>query len=211
MNEPSSRRTWLLAILLQAVTACSNLRRSHLRRFDLGLNPEMAIRAFRKGLPPSEPWRVASAADLLSVSIDVSGGGGSRSKVLNLLREARRTSAPIMVTFSQPNAPFPTLVGTETSSGIKLVPFGEVFGRENYVGIHPDGAYGQTLLPFPDVPLKGGLYAACRRFEIYVATDQPDWEKSASLYHELAHAILGLGHPAEILDIQREAGNNAKY
>lgn len=172
-------------------------------------NPQLAAPSLRAGLPPTERWRICQDTANLTIYVNLLGVL-SGSATLKLLEKISRSAVkPIMISFDEPNQPIGTLVGVQTGTRVRAIPFRKVFGRENYVGVHPDGAYGQTLLPRTDFPVQDRLYSLFDRHEIHIATDQSDLDQSGSAFHELAHIGFGPGHSTAISDIQKEAIANA--
>jgi hypothetical protein len=88
-----------------------------------------------------------------------------------------------------PEVKFESRVGVKQNNTVTTKPFEEIYGVKNYVS-KADAVPGQTLFPLRGAPRENVLYSNGKNTEVYVATDQPDKEIVATLYHELrAHVV----------------------
>lgn len=172
---------------------------------ELCSSPLDALSFLRATLAPSERWRIkARGTGALAAVVDLTGPPSS-SQMLELLRSIPpRRNDRIVLCLKRPGRLIRARVGVEANGSVGLVPF-RLYVRAK----QPDRAYGITLYPSPKVPERDVLYALRKRFEIYVATDQEEWEISATIAHELCHCA-GMQHSKHLDDIENEARDNAR-
>lgn len=99
-------------------------------------------------------------------------------------------SGIVNINIMEPGQTFSSLVGAQRGNNIVTVPFKSVYGQDNYVSSR-DALPGLTAFALIGNALKDTIYSTGPLNQIYVADDEPTAQMSATLAHELRHAVLG--------------------